>query len=355
MEINKTNRRPMSKNKLISRILIIAGIAMLLAAGGLFAYNEIFDYQAGVRARELLDQMMDEVDWELPPLSGMTSSAFSVSGDMLRQDNSAPDNVAPDNAAQDIVAPPDAGSYLFDLEPPGYNGPGRVLPRTDGESDQGTSGGSSGGSNAPSYSTLGIISIPKLGVRLPVLSDWSSSLLNISCCRISGLVLSKPVRLVIAGHNINSHFKGLDTFVPGDGIAFTTKDGVTRFYEATEISTLHKSDVAEVLAADGWDITLLTCKKDNTYRTMARFVEIASEIPAEISEESTAETTIDDAAEAAEAPADGAAELMAETPGAEPSELAEETPIDDAAGAADETPGDEPETLEGSNIQDDRG
>ena len=51
---------------------------MLLVAGGLFVYNKIFDYQAGQRAQELLDQMMSEFDWDLPPLSEIMQATAST-------------------------------------------------------------------------------------------------------------------------------------------------------------------------------------------------------------------------------------------------------------------------------------
>ena len=132
----------------------------------------------------------------------------------------------------------------------------------------------SGGWVEPTYSTLGILSIPKLDVRLPVISESTNENLRISCCKISGLANDKPNRLVIAGHNIRSHFKGLDTLQAGDQIAFTAKDGVTYYYSAIEFVDLHKTEGAQVLSTDGWDITLITCKTDNTWRTVVRFLEM---------------------------------------------------------------------------------
>ncbi|MCL2124865.1 MAG: sortase [Oscillospiraceae bacterium] len=296
----------MNKSKLISRILIFAGIAMLLAAGGLFVYNQIFDYQAGVSAQELLDEMMSEFDWDLPPMSEMTMSNFNSQGLSAYNSNSS--------AAEAING---TGDPSFSLEPESYVGQRPAVDRGNDDAQD-----SSGGTwSAPTYYTIGIISIPKLGVRLPVLSECSSALLNKSCCRISGLVTDRPIRLVIAGHNINSHFKGLDTFQNGDEIAFTTREGVTYFYRAIENSSLHKSEGAEVLAVDGWDITLLTCKKDNTYRTMVRFVEIKPDI---IEEETDAS-----------AESDSVAEIEAGTE-AQPN-LSEETGTNPEAGANVET------------------
>jgi len=221
---------------------------MLLAASCLLAYNLIYDYRAGVRAQALLDEMMAEVDWELPPVSEMEYTPPPL--DIIETDNRPLLDIDLDTESLEY-----GGAYIS-YEPPSASPPPKP---------------------APTYSTLGVLSIPKLSVRLPVIAECSDELLKISCCRISGLADEKPNRLVISGHNIKSHFKGLDTLQKGDQIAFTTKSGVTYFYEATGFVDLHKTEGAEVLAADGWDITLITCKTDNTYRTVVRFAEITEE------------------------------------------------------------------------------
>ena len=237
-------------------------------ACGLFAYNKIYDYTAGRRAQELLDQMMEEFVWDLPPLTEMGFIAAQT---------------APADSSSQVDEPAASGHSgvslpLGDFEPPAYDGSSRIVeePATvENEESEGASEPAGGWvPQLPSYSTIGILSIPKLGVRLPVIGESSDELLKISCCRISGTVDGKPNRLVLVGHNINSHFKGLDTFAPGDQVAFTTRDGVTYFYSAVEITGLHKSQGADVLAAVGWDLTLITCKTDNTMRTVVRFAEI---------------------------------------------------------------------------------
>lgn len=57
------------------------------------------------------------------------------------------------------------------------------------------------------YYYIGYISIPALGMELPVMSDWSYPQLNISPCRYAGS--TKTDDLVIAGHNYTRHFGGI--------------------------------------------------------------------------------------------------------------------------------------------------
>ena len=235
------------KNKL-SKIFILTGVLAILAGAGFLTYNTVYDYMAGKRAAELLELMMTDLEIELPPLDEMISTPLPL--DIVEPDVYSPYLRDP-NIELDIESPVYGGTYIV------YNPPTPAEPKP-----------------TPVYSTIGILSIPKLGVRLPIISECTDELLKISACRISGLANEKPNRLVISGHNIKSHFKGLDTLSVGDEIAFTTVSGVTYYYGATEFVDLHKTQGADVLATDGWDITLITCKTDNTYRTVVRFAEI---------------------------------------------------------------------------------
>ena len=241
----------MSIQQKISRILMITGVALILASSGLFIYNKVYDYRAGLRAQALLDEMMAEVDWVLPPVAEMEYTAPP-----------SPDNEV--NEVIDVTPPLDVDTDIESIDEDTSNEvePPTVVVEVTPQRPP------------PTYSTLGVLSIPKLSVRLPIIAECTDELLKISCCRISGLADEKPNRLVLAGHNIKSHFKGLDTLTIGDQIAFTSKSGVTYYYAATEFVDLHKTEGAEVLAVDGWDITLITCKTDNTYRTVVRFAEI---------------------------------------------------------------------------------
>ena len=246
----------------ISRILIILGAALLLVAGGMFTYNQIYDYNAGRRAQELLDQMMAEFEFELPPVTDMAHTLSAVSTDSALQVDAALEVIPP----IDTEPPVEDDDLIVDSDPED---------EVDVEEESPTaSGGNSGGWVAPSYTTIGILSIPKLGLRLAVIGECTDALLGISPCRISGVVDEKPIRLVIVGHRISSHFGALHTLEIGDEIAFTTREGATYYYSATEISDIHQSGGADVLDAVGWDITLITCKVDNTFRTMIRFAEL---------------------------------------------------------------------------------
>jgi len=224
---------------------------MLLAALGIFIHNYIFNKKAQEQSSAVLADMIMELKLNLPPLSEIPDLIISESSLERREKtrSSSPSIwsfVETDEFDTNAEENRDEEPRL-DVAVSGYN-------------------------PMPSYTTIGVISLPKLGVRLPVIGECTDALLGISCCRLSGIIDEKPIRLVIAGHNIASQFKGLDTYEVGDQIAFTTEDDITYYYVATEISSVHKSGGELVLEATGWDITLLTCMTDRSMRTMVRFV-----------------------------------------------------------------------------------
>ena len=319
-------------SKKISKILILSGIALILVGCGFYAYNQIEDYRAGQRSQQLLEQMIAEYDLVLPGYTAPNQNSPAVSADPVRQGEASPAGAAGTVASAYEERPDYAEIPVYARE------------NDDAESTGGggsTSGG--GSSNRPaaqpvSYSTVGIIYIPKLNVRLPVMSECTDALLNISACRLSGLVNDKPNRLVIAGHNLKSHFKGLDTLNIGDEVTFTTLAGVTYRYSVSEVAALHKSQGAEVHAIDGWDISLLTCKSDRTMRTMVRCVEIV-ETPAVADTEEPAEEPVE---EPAEEPAEAVVEEPAGVAVEQPAEQPVEAVTADQSGIASEEPAEGP-------------
>ena len=220
--------------KVMPRILIGAGILLLLAAVGLFVYSRLQDYMASQRAQRVLEQVLSD-GWNqteyVVPSSGFNPSLRSV--------------VALENPDDDLDE---------DL---------------DDEED-------SGGSWEPIvYSVVGILEIPRLSRRLPVLDRSTYPLLNISVCMFSGRIDEKPVRLVIAGHNLRSHFGEIKNLSVGDEVFFTTREEVTLRYSVIRIDACHKDAASAVQEGDDWDLTLLTCQRDRTMRTLVRCQELS--------------------------------------------------------------------------------
>ena len=103
---------------------------------------------------------------------------------------------------------------------------------------------------------IGYLSIPKLGLELPILSSWSYPKLNIAPCRYTGSVRGED--LVLMAHNYNSHFGRLSQLDLGDAIIFTDMDGNTIRYEVMGEDVLLPNAVEEMTSGD-FDLTLFTC------------------------------------------------------------------------------------------------
>ena len=117
------------------------------------------------------------------------------------------------------------------------------------------------------YAVDGILSLPQLGLELPVLADYSDELLGVSVCLYERE--PKTGRMVIAGHNYRVHFGRLGELEPGDTITYTALDGSRTGYQVTGLDTIAADD-REGLEEGSWDLTLLTCTADLSDRLLVR-------------------------------------------------------------------------------------
>lgn len=114
---------------------------------------------------------------------------------------------------------------------------------------------------------IGVLEIPRLGLSLPIMSDWSYQQLRTAPCRYAGSIYSKD--MVIAGHNYADHFGTLWQLEVGDEVRFTDVDGNVFCYGVAAQEILAPYDVEEMLA-DQWDLTLFTCKTGGRMRVTIR-------------------------------------------------------------------------------------
>lgn len=117
------------------------------------------------------------------------------------------------------------------------------------------------------YYYIGCLSIPTLGLELPVMTDWSYPQLKIAPCRYFGS--TKTDDLVIAAHNYTRHFANIKNLSVGDTVYFTDMDGVVSVYEMEEMDILSPSAVEEMTAGD-YDLTLFTCTYGGKSRVTVR-------------------------------------------------------------------------------------
>lgn len=117
------------------------------------------------------------------------------------------------------------------------------------------------------YAYVGELSMPTLGLELPVMSTWDYARLKLSPCRYAGS--TKTDDLVICAHNYARHFGPIRNLTPGDPVYFTDMDGVTWRYQAAEVDILTPTDVEDMTAGD-YDLTLFTCTYGGASRVTVR-------------------------------------------------------------------------------------
>ena len=110
---------------------------------------------------------------------------------------------------------------------------------------------------------IGYLSIPKLGLDLPIISTWNYQRLNVAPCRYAGTV--RGGNLVLMAHNYTSHFGKISQLEAGDTITFTDMDGEITCYEVVGEDVLDSTAVEE-MTAGVFDLTLFTCTYGGKYR-----------------------------------------------------------------------------------------
>ena len=117
------------------------------------------------------------------------------------------------------------------------------------------------------YGYIGFVSIPALGLELPVMADWSYPRLRIAPCRYSGSIFTDD--LVLMAHNYRKHFGPIRRLKSGDGVIFTDMDGESVRYRVVAVEILGAGAVEEVTSGD-YDLTLFTCTYGGENRVTVR-------------------------------------------------------------------------------------
>lgn len=133
--------------------------------------------------------------------------------------------------------------------------------------------------NGIEYSIEAQITIPRLGIDYPVISEWSEELLKVSVNKYWGPKPNEVGNYCIVGHNYKSGkmFGNLPAITDGDIIelkSFLT--GETVKYEVYDRKVVNPSDTActSQLTGGRKELTLITCKEYGTQRLVVKAREI---------------------------------------------------------------------------------
>lgn len=123
---------------------------------------------------------------------------------------------------------------------------------------------------------IGVVEIPTLSLRLPVIRDWSDERLKIAPCRYVGSVYTGD--LIISGHSYKKHFRYIRKLVEGDPVIFTDMDGNRFVYQVSGTEVIAPDGVEQMVAGE-WDLTLFTCTYNGSSRHTVRCTLVPEENP----------------------------------------------------------------------------
>ena len=141
--------------------------------------------------------------------------------------------------------------------------------------------------NVSGSGVMGYVSIPKLGVELPVYHGISAEVLNIACGHLEGTSLpvgGENTHCVLSAHRGLPHarlFTDLDKMEIGDTFQLTVLDR-TVTYQVDQIKVVRPDEIDDVQIIEGEDLcTLLTCTPYgvNSHRLLVRGTRIENAAP----------------------------------------------------------------------------
>ncbi len=129
-------------------------------------------------------------------------------------------------------------------------------------------------SDGNTYEKVATITIPKIDLKYPVLSETSDALLKVAPCKFWGPNPNEVGNFCIVGHNYRNSrfFSKVPTLNVGDEIKLTDSSKRTYTYEVYDKYTVDPSDVkcTSQLTSGRKEITLITCTDNSKQRVIVK-------------------------------------------------------------------------------------
>lgn len=223
------------------------GAVLLLAALALFAANRLEERKATEAVERLMPQLVQRIEENrqtdtMPEAASATAPAADRAADPGPEAaESVPETTAPAVTAVDAVT---IAPILPEAVPSKM-----TVAVIDG------------------YGYIGYLSLPTLGLELPVMEAWDYDRLKLAPCRYAGTTMGDD--LVIAAHDYARHFGRLEELAPGDAVTFTDMNGRVVQYTVTAVDVLAPTQISD-MTAGAYDLTLFTCTYDGRNRFTVR-------------------------------------------------------------------------------------
>ena len=128
------------------------------------------------------------------------------------------------------------------------------------------------------YSVVGVINIPKINCKYPIIAETTDDLMKISVCKFWGANPNEVGNLCIIGHNYKNSqfFSKVPKMSVGDIVEITDLTGKTLQYKAYDIYTVDPSDTrcTTQLTQGKKEVTLITCTNDTKQRVIVKCTEV---------------------------------------------------------------------------------
>jgi len=123
---------------------------------------------------------------------------------------------------------------------------------------------------------IGIIEIPGLDIRYPVMEGTTSKVLNAGIGHIEETAgIGESGNCVLCGHNgsrYGTFFTPLSQISIGEEVMITDKNGLKHIYEVTEPEVVNPYDNSIKTQGDEKELTLFTCSQKGTMRFVVRCI-----------------------------------------------------------------------------------
>jgi len=129
--------------------------------------------------------------------------------------------------------------------------------------------------NGKKYETIGVVSIPKINVKYPILAQTTDALLKVAPCKFHGASPNEVGNLCVIAHNYRRKgvfFSDVETLTIGDIVKIQDLSQRVVEYEVYDMHVVNPDNVADTTQKTNGkkEVTLITCTDDSKQRLIVK-------------------------------------------------------------------------------------